>query len=180
MTHRFAVIDVETTGLNPAVDRVVEIACVAIDDDRIVDRWQSFIDPKVPIPARATAIHGITDDDVAGAPTLPDALRQLHPLVRGRTLAAHNAGFDLRFLAALRPTHAICTMRLARHLVPQAPNFKNQTLRAYLDVDRFVDGAIAHRALGDALVTAHVLLALRRRTLHAATWRDALEAARVA
>jgi DNA polymerase III epsilon subunit-like protein len=180
MDDRFAVIDVETTGLNPACDRVVEIACVLIDGARIVEQWQSLIDPKIPIPERARAVHGIADCDVAGEPTLDEALSALRPLLTGRTVAAHNARFDLSFLAALETRSVICTMRLARQLVRDAPNFKNQTLRMHLRLDRFLEDAPAHRALGDALVTAQLLLALRRRARRTRTWRQALRAARVA
>ncbi len=174
--ERFAVIDVETTGLVPQRDRVVEIACVLVDAGRIGDRWSTLVNPGIPIPQRATQIHGIDDDAVAHAPSLANTLDTLMRRTDGRIVAAHNAGFDLSFLPELAPPRAICTMRLARIVAPDAPNHKNQTLRAYFNIDRYLDAdAVAHRALGDALVTAHVLLACRR-SCTPATWMKALQA----
>lgn len=162
--ERYAVVDVETTGFSPVNDRIVEIACVCVNDDRIVDRWATLVDPRTPIPSRATEIHGITDSMVAGAPTVERAIAQLRRFAGTRTVAAHCARFDLSFLGALRGRGAICTLRLARALVPEAPDHKNQTLRRFLEIDRFFgDGLGAHRALDDALVTAHVLIACRSR-----------------
>lgn len=162
--ERYAVVDVETTGFSPANDRVVEVACVCVDGDRIVDRWATLVDPGIPIPPRTTAIHGITDAMVRGAPAIERALAQLRRHSATRTFVAHYAGFDLAFLRPLLTPRAICTMRLARALFPEAPNHKNQTLRAVLEIDRLLDEKVgAHRALDDALVTAHVLMACRSR-----------------
>jgi len=158
------VVDVETTGFSPVSDRIVEIACVCVDGDRIVDRWATLVDPGGPIPPRATEIHGITDAMVAGAPHAERAIAELRRFAAARTFVAHSARFDLSFLGALKDRRAICTVRLARALVPEAPNHKNQTLRRVLEIDRLVDrGLGAHRALDDALVTAHVLIACRSR-----------------
>lgn len=160
--ERYAVVDVETTGFSPANDRIVEIACVCVDGDRVVDRWSTLVDPEIPIPPRTTAVHGITDAMVRGAPTIDRALTQLRRRSATRTFVAHYARFDLSFLSRLRTRRAICTMRLARALFPNAPNHKNQTLREVLQIDRLIDGELsAHRALDDALVTAHVLIACR-------------------
>lgn len=164
MYERFAVVDVETTGLSPTRDRVVEMACVQVDAGRITGQWSTLVNPGGPIPAFATAIHGITDEDVADAPSFAQAMFALRCRVGDRIVAAHNASFDLNFLRRLDPARTVCTMRLARLVVPEAPNHRNQTLRSHFGVDRFLDTAAqAHRALGDALVTAHVLLAMRAR-----------------
>jgi DNA polymerase III epsilon subunit family exonuclease len=160
--ERYAVVDVETTGFSPVNDRIVEVACVCVDGDRIVDRWATLVDPQAPIPPRATEIHGITDDMVAGAPTIDRALIELRRFSAARTFVAHSARFDLSFLGALRARRAICTLRLARALFPDAPNHKNQTLRRVLEIDRILGEDLgAHRALDDALVTAQVLIACR-------------------
>ncbi len=166
---RYAVIDVETTGFSAVTDRVVEMACVLVDGNAIVETWSTLVDPRRPIPLYATRVHGITDEDVLGAPGFEFAQRQLHRRCRGRTVVAHNAAFDLRFLPALQRMPSLCTVRLARRAFPRAPNHRNQTLRAYLGMDDDSDVArfAAHRALGDAVVTAHILLrclrVLRRR-----------------
>jgi DNA polymerase III epsilon subunit-like protein len=123
-----------------------------------------LVNPGMPIPAEATAVHGITDSMVAAAPEPAFALRQARRFCQGRLLAAHSATFDLSFVGPSVGTLALCTMRLARALFPEAPNHKNQTLRRYLGIDRIAgEDFEAHRALGDAVVSAYVLLQCRRR-----------------
>jgi len=163
---RFAVVDVETTGFSPVNDRIVEVACVLVDGDRVVDRWATLVRPGIAIPARATEVHGITNAMVAGAPTLGGILGRLRDLCGARVVVAHYARFDLSFLHDLHVENAICTLKLARALIPEAPNHRNQTLRSVLRIDEAVGEALdAHRALDDALVTAHVLIACHRRFL---------------
>ncbi|HMF28426.1 MAG TPA: 3'-5' exonuclease, partial [Candidatus Cybelea sp.] len=143
---------------------IVEIACVVVEGCRVAARWSTLVNPGMPIPADATAVHGITDRMVAAAPEAAFALRQARRFCDGRLLAAHNATFDLSFVGASVGTRALCTMRLARVIFPEAPNHKNQTLRRYLEIDRTSgEDFAAHRALSDALVTAYVLLECRRR-----------------
>jgi DNA polymerase III subunit epsilon len=162
--ERYCVIDVETTGFNPVSDRVVEIGCAEIEGDQIVARWSTLVNPGRAIPAEATAVHGITDAMVARAPSLKPALKYARRLCRGRIVAAHSARFDLSFVGPWVAPEALCTMRLARTLFPEAPNHKNQTLRQFLEIDdRAGESFSVHRALGDALVTAHILIACRSR-----------------
>lgn len=151
---RYAVVDVETTGLNPRLDRVVEMACVQIAGGRIVRTWSTLVDPGCPIPERATRVHGIRDADVAAAPPFRTAQRALWRLCTGHTVVAHNARFDFGFLPGLQNLPWLCTLALARRRFPNAPNFRCQTLREYLGIPP----QRAHRALGDALVTADILL----------------------
>jgi DNA polymerase III subunit alpha, Gram-positive type len=161
---RYAVVDVETTGFSPVNDRIVEVACVLVDGDCVVDRWATLVRPDIEIPARATDIHGITNAMVADAPPLWRALATLRNLCCDRIVVAHYARFDLSFLRDLHPDSAICTLKLARALVPEAPNHRNQTLRSVLHIDEAIGEKVAaHRALDDALVTAHVLIACHRR-----------------
>lgn len=153
---RYAVIDLETTGFSAATDRVVEMACVLVQDGRIDQTWSTLVNPERDIPPHATRVHGITDEDVQNAPSFAIAQRALRRMCRGATVVAHNARFDLSFLPALEAWPSLCTIALARRCFPGAPNYRNQTLREYLDIE--VEGAVAHRALGDAMVTAHILL----------------------
>lgn len=162
--ERYCVIDVETTGFSPRSDRIVEIACALIDGSRVVGRWSTLVNPGIPIPPEATAVHGIHDDMVRAAPEAAFALGQARRLCRGRLIAAHCATFDLAFVSPYVGEEALCTMRLARALFPEAPNHKNQTLRRYLGIDRILGPELqAHRALNDALVTAYVLIECRQR-----------------
>ena len=123
---RYAVLDVETTGLAPASgDRVVEIAVIVLDDRfRVVRFFETLVQPLRRIPAEVTRIHGISDADVSGAPAFQEIFPDLVECLTGVThLVAHNISFDLGFLSAeiaasghqLPSKHGrICTMKLAR------------------------------------------------------------------
>lgn len=149
--------DTETTGFPPRAE-MVEIGWTDLvyypDGWKIeVDQQSAFVDPGHPIPAKATEIHGITDDMVRGAMSANDARAQLS---RGAVImAAHNVAFDRQFVRS--PLPWICTLECARVVWPDAPNHKNETLKAYLGIE--VDGD-AHRAGYDAAVSARILLQL--------------------
>jgi DNA polymerase III epsilon subunit-like protein len=164
LQERYCLIDVETTGFSPRTDRIVEIACATIDGERVTGCWSTLVRPGIRIPPRATEIHGITNRMVRRAPHVGWALAQARRFCRGRIVATHNARFDLSFVGTRLCAEALCTLKLARALFPDAPNHKNQTLRYFLGIDAIADEPLtAHRALGDALVSAHVLIACRRR-----------------
>lgn len=91
--------DLETTGLNPETDRIVEFCFIEMDDDcNEVGRWHQRINPGVPIPAETTEIHGISDEDVANEPSLKEFVEKIETLVEGNTLMAYNHGFDMNTL----------------------------------------------------------------------------------
>jgi DNA polymerase III epsilon subunit family exonuclease len=161
----FTILDVETTGTDPRRDAVVEVALTIVRDGREVRSFSSLVDPKRPIPARASSVHHLRDDDVAGEPTLAELAPILEQLCRGTVLVAHNAAFDLGFLPMFADAPALCTLRLARHCFPELDGHANQVLRYALDVrpPRGAGQLVAHRALDDVRVTAAVLEVLVRR-----------------
>ena len=165
MSEHIHVIDVETTGLDPAVDRIVEVAAVtvALRPRPHVEALalDTLVDPGVPIGPEARAVHHIGDEMVAGAPRFQELIPPLGALARSGPFAAHRAAFDRAFTGSRRPW--ICTWRLARHLWPEAPGHSNQVLRYYLGLgveERFAGeaGIVPHRAAGDALVSAALLI----------------------
>ena len=155
MTH-IHVCDVETTGLDPEVDRIVEVAVLTVDVIRKVvcdTPVDVLVYPGIPIPPEASAIHHITDDMVAGMPAFA-GVRPAFDLLEG-DFAAHNASFDSAFVGPTKRPW-ICTMRVAKHLWPEAPGFGNQVLRYWLKLD--VEAGATHRAESDAQVTAQLLI----------------------
>ena len=154
----FAVVDVETTGFSPSNDGVVEVACIVMRPGRRLRTFTSLVNPGRPIPEYATAIHTITDAMVERAPTLAALAPTIVDLCAGAVVVAHNARFDLSFLTFLADRPLLCSMRFAQHVIPDAPNYKNQGLRQHLGLDRRMrTEATAHRALGDVEVTTALL-----------------------
>ncbi|QIO64822.1 3'-5' exonuclease [Rhizobium leguminosarum] len=153
----FRLCDTETTGFPPRAE-MCEIGWVDFvlypDGWKIDGEHQSrFVNPGHPIPAKCTEIHGITDDMVVDGMD-PNEARAF--LSRGAAvLGAHNAAFDKQFVRSALPW--ICTLECARHVWPQAPNHKNETLKEFLGIT--VDGD-AHRAGYDAAVSAGIFLQL--------------------
>ncbi len=161
----FAVVDVETTGLSPTDDRVIEIAVVTTDHrGRVTDEWSTLVDPGR--DAGPTDVHGITDDDLAGVGAFGERAPELSQRVRGCVLVAHNLSFDAAFLAAeqgrapggpavLEGVDAgLCTLELSRRLLARPTDgWSLGALCASFDIP-LVD---AHRALVDARATAGLL-----------------------
>jgi len=154
---RFVIIDVETTGFDAGAARVVEIAWQVVQGGAVVESFESLVDPRCPIPAIATGVHGIGDADVIGMPTLEMLRPRLERALSGSVVVAHNLAFERRFLPVLDRMPGVCSWRLAARLVPEAPNHKNQTLGRFFAVtDPALAGRRAHRALADVIVTRHI------------------------
>jgi len=94
----FTVFDVETTGMSPVHNRIVEIAAARIDQNGTITRFQSLVNPGCPIPPQVSCVHLITDEMVADAPKFHEVGYKFLDMARGSTLVAHNARFDLGFL----------------------------------------------------------------------------------
>ncbi len=152
---RFAVVDVETTGMDPQVNKIVQIAAYEVYRGEITLLYESLVHPLRSIPPETSAVHHITDKMVEFALPWEAVWRQMGAVLASMdVLVAHNAVFDRGFLPETGKPW-LCTKRLAQHLWPEAPNHKNQTLRYWLGLEL---AAAAHDATGDTLVTAHVLL----------------------
>ena len=142
-----------------------EIAAVPVESGKVnADAaLSSLINPGHPIPPECRGIHHLSDRDVSKAPTLERAFGGPFARLRdGDPLAAHNMEFDFQFIEPHVQPDAVrlCTYRCSRHLYPDAPNYKNQTLRYYLDVNppaKYLAKLAPHRALYDAVCTAYIL-----------------------
>ena len=177
----FVVLDLETTGLSPDRDRITEVGAVRARGGEVIAELRTFVHPGVPIPAAVTAITGITDADVAGAPDVATVLPTVVDFLGGAVFVAHNARFDLGFLRAaaarlglppLRP-RVIDTAVLARRLVrDEVRDMRLGTLARHFRAPDAPD----HRALHDARATLHVLHALiERASAYGATSIEDLE-----
>lgn len=97
---RWVAIDTETTGREASQDRVIEVGCVVFEGGKVLLEKGWLIDPERPIPPDATAVHGITDEDVQGKPKFSEIVPELLDVVRGALPLAYNAEFDRAFLRA--------------------------------------------------------------------------------
>ncbi|MEE1619294.1 3'-5' exonuclease [Brachybacterium sp. J153] len=150
---RFAVIDVETTGLDPARDRILELAILRADEQgRPIDQWVTRLHPDGLV--RATHIHGITDADVAHAPRFADLALTIGSALQGLVVVAHNAEFDLGFLRAELERAGLPMPRIGSYCTLQGstvylPQLSRRTL-AECCAALGVPHQQAHSALGDA------------------------------
>lgn len=154
--QRFLVLDTETTGVNFTNDKVVEIAAIPVTGRHIGDGFDTLVNPGIPIPPTASAVHHLTDKDVADAPTIEALADRVAEIGLDTVIVAHNAPFDRSFLPQLANHRWLCTMRLAKHLFPLAPAYGNQVLRYWLKLAVPDTGLPPHRAKSDAVVTARL------------------------
>ncbi len=160
----FTVFDVETTGMSPTRDRIIQIGAVRIDKDGFVSRFNSFINPGRMIPPSLVSVHHITDEMVASAPNFSRVGREFIEFANGSTLVAHNARFDLGFLQEslartglpLWQGRTLDTLRLIKTTHPGLPSYKLQSLRAIFQLESG-DDMMAHRADADVEWTLQIL-----------------------
>lgn len=169
----WAVVDVETSGFHPGQARIVSIAALALSDDGNVEKTlYSLLNPGVdPGP---THVHGLTAEMLEGQPTFGDIVGDLIELLRGRTLVAHNVGFDYAFLAAeaelvgaeLPVETVMCTVELSRRLDLGTENLRLETLAGHWGVTQMKP----HDALDDAMVLAQILKPVLARAHERRVW----------
>jgi DNA polymerase III epsilon subunit family exonuclease len=154
----FVIVDVETTGTDPKLADLVEIAAVKVRGGQVTDRWSTLVNPGRAIVGNQ--MHGIKDVDVAGAPSPAEAARQALDFVGDSLLVGHSVGFDLGFIEAaladgthLEPGRYLDTLTIAREGYPDLENYKLPTLSHFFGIEL----AQSHRALPDALATANLL-----------------------
>jgi DNA polymerase III epsilon subunit family exonuclease len=161
----FVVVDLETTGLRPGTSRICEIGAVRVHDLELQEDFELLVDPGVPVGPVITAITGLRDSDLRGAPHPAIAVRRFLEFAGDAVLVAHNARFDLSFLD--RETERLTGARLAGPVVDTVGLARRllagRTPRAGLaSLSQFFGTAAqpCHRALPDAQATAEILIQL--------------------
>jgi len=161
----YVVVDLETTGLRPGSSQICEIGAVLVQGFEVVDEFETLVDPRVPLGATITALTGLTDGQLRGAPPASAAVRSFLAFAGDSVLVAHNARFDLAFLD--RETERLTGSRLAAPVVDTVALARRllagRVPRASLAQLSYFFGTSVqpcHRALPDAQATAEVLLAL--------------------
>jgi DNA polymerase-3 subunit epsilon len=166
-TRELVVLDFETTGLTPASDRTIEVAATLLVDQEPVKTFHQLMHPGTKLPDFITSLTGITDAMLRGQPRPEDVMPRLQAFMRGLPIVAHNAAFDRGFLhaelarAGLQPENEfLCTLRLARRLLPGLPSYRLDALVDVLQV-RAGKRRKFHRSLADVQHTVGIW-----RTLH--------------
>ncbi len=162
----YVVFDVETTGLSAVYDTIIELAAVKIRNGEIIDRFESFANPHVPLSATIINLTSITDDMLQDAPEVEAVLKRFHRWTEDAILVAHNASFDMGFLNTgykrigldKADNPVIDTLELGRFLYPELKNHRLNSLAKKLDVELTQH----HRAIYDAEATGYILLKMLR------------------
>lgn len=153
--------DLETTGLSPLYDEIIEIGAVKVHKGEIVDKYQTLVKPKEPINDFITELTGITNEMVANAPKINDVIPTFRNFIGGNIIVGHNVNFDINFIydfsVACDNTpfvnDYIDTMRIARKLYPEMPHHRLKDIVNKLNVK----ATEFHRALADAIMTSECI-----------------------
>lgn len=160
----FVAFDTETTGLHPARERIIELSALKFRLDGETEEFDQLIDPQQPIPEAASRVNGIRDADVAGKPKIDEILPRFAEFLEGSIPLAHNAEFDVNFLAheakrcgiQMPRVPILDTVEISRSLRQDLPNHKLVTISKALGCE----AAEYHRALADAKTLKEVFLRL--------------------
>lgn len=158
-SKRFVIVDIETTGGNARMGRIIEIAAYLYEDDKVIDELVTLINPECHIPPFITNMTGITEDMVSEAPRFFEIARDLVSITDKAIFVAHNVAFDWGFIATeFRrlgynwAPERLCTLQLSRRLLPGHKSYSLGNLCADLGI--VIEGR--HRAAGDALATVEL------------------------
>lgn len=164
----YVVFDLETTGASSKTGAAItEFGAVKLVGGEVVDEFTTLVNPERKIDSFVIRLTGITNEMVADAPTIDEALPLFEEFAEGSVLVAHNARFDCSFVEAARgaalPNPVLDTLRLARVIVPGLKRYRLASLAAHLGVRQIPN----HRALSDAAATASVFVKLMKMTKNA-------------
>ncbi len=160
--NSFVVVDVETTGSDPVSNRIFDIACIRVENEKIVDNFYSLVNPHQFIPPFISKLTGVSNKQVYSAPEPPQVFSKVHHFLNTKPsiFVAHNASFDFSFiknafnrLNLKIDVPVLCTLKLARKLLPKDLK-KNVGFLAnyfYHDIEN------RHRAYDDCLATVTIL-----------------------
>jgi DNA polymerase III subunit epsilon len=156
----YAIVDIETTGSHAAGNGITEIAIVIHDGEKVLNFYESLVNPHVTIPYFIQRLTGIDNNMIANAPSFEEIAGQVFELLQDKVFVAHNVNFDYSFVkhhlltaGYQLDTKKLCTVRLARKVLPGLNGYSLGKLTQQLKINH----GQHHRAGGDALATADLL-----------------------
>ena len=163
MITSYVCVDLETTGLNPKTDKIIEIGAVKVVDGEITDRFSSFVNPGRKLEERIVELTGIRDEDLTGAPPIEEVFPRIAEFIGDACLLGHSVLFDFSFLkkAAVNQKRefekeAVDTLKISRKFLPDLESRSLDYLCKYYEIPHN-----AHRALADAEATHFLFGKLR-------------------
>ena len=155
----YAIVDIETTGGTPASSKITEIAIIISDGENELEKYETLVNPEIPIPYNITRITGIDDRMVANSPRFFEVAKTIIKLLEGKTFVAHNVNFDygiirneFRDLGYEFEAEKMCTVKLSRKYFPGLPSYSLGKLSKSLDVVLTTH----HRAMADTQATVEI------------------------
>lgn len=152
----FAVVDIETTGSHAGGNRITEIAILIHNGKKVIEQYQTLVNPECPIPLAIQSLTGITPEMVEDAPTFEDIAEDVYHLLQGKIFVAHNVNFDYTFLVKELKragyewqSSKLCTVRLSRKIFPGHKSYSLGNICKHFGIS--ITGR--HRAMGDAEAT---------------------------
>ena len=158
-------VDLETTGLDPRVDEIIEVSAIKYENDNEVDRFHSLVNPGIELDDFIVELTGITDEMLSNAPCIDIVLPKFVNFIGDNIIVGHNVNFDINFIydnaAALSlppfTNDFVDTMRISRRLFKELPNHKLETLMKHLSVGNRVE----HRAYDDCVDTQQCFIKMK-------------------
>lgn len=152
----YAIVDIETTGGHASTNGITEICIFIFDGEKVVNEYETLINPGVEIPRYIESLTGISNEMVANAPPFSQVADEIYQLLKGNIFVAHNVNFDYSFIKhSLQTcgyqlnTNKLCTVRLSRKIIPGYASYSLGNLCGYLNIPMYA----RHRAKGDAAAT---------------------------
>lgn len=160
----FTVLDLETTGLNPAWDGIIEIGMIKVKDGEIIDKFETLVDPEMPIDPFITELTGISENDLKDAPTIDKLCNKVKDFIGADVIVGHNISFDINFLydAILEnlgvklQNDFINTLRLSHRLAPEIKQHRLGDIANHFNIK-----GKEHRALYDCELTLKIFAKFR-------------------
>ena len=151
-SEKYIVLDIETTGFSCTNNQIIEIAAIKVENKKIIERFDTLIDPHTSIPYHITKITGISNNMVYNAPSIESILPEFYDFLEDLPIVAHNAPFDIRFISHNLNlcgysfnNQVIDTLKISKNIYPHFPNHKLENIAKNLHIKV----ETAHRAMAD-------------------------------